>query len=58
MNHEEFLNVESCKATWRESAQAQVANEIKNGQLHPEKAAERVKEIYAELERIGLENLK
>jgi hypothetical protein len=52
MNREDFLKLESCKATWREDAIAQVAEEIKNGQLRPEKAAEREKEIYTERERM------
>jgi DNA-binding GntR family transcriptional regulator len=48
--------MDDCKATWRENAREQVRQEIASGQLRPEDAAKREAELYAELERIGLDS--
>jgi hypothetical protein len=55
------LTVEECKATWREEARARAVQEAKDQGLHGGEAEAHVQrgteEIYAELEKIGLENL-
>lgn len=65
MDANDFV-MENCRATWREEARKRTADEAKAAGLDPEDSSEAVRRfiesrtaaIYAELERIGLENIR
>lgn len=60
MNRDE-INLEECKTTWREHARKQAAQEAKENGLQGNEAqkfiAEREPELYAELAKLGEENI-
>ena len=57
-----WMRLEDCKATWREEARTRALLDLKAEGLKEEEATERFAELYAEhyaeLEKIGMDNIK
>lgn len=66
MNANDFMILEDCKASWRDSAHKSAIEDAKEAGLDPTSKsepvrafiAERAAQHYAELEKIGLENIR